>query len=330
VRKLLALLLLLCGGLSSVARGSDSFFRDEREVGSIRDGYRPTKIWWSGWKVSSSEDLWDGCTRSSFPLTYLFDGDPNTIWAYSGTSQRWRRGGWRGRYGLSIWMDKPVALDELWLMNGYNKRRDLFLRNDRIVEMQIWVNDKKEKTVRLSDDMGWHKIALPDRIVQHIGLIFTGIRKGQGTDNDVCVSELALLHRGRKINMKMPEVVMFEDGNRSGDAPLDCALMARNGKVITQGTLAMNGRQEEEWSPSRRYVCALWRFGKAGTILLWVADTRAQRIIKRFYLPQQRNDDLYRKDLLWIENETVEVRWMDYDLESDTETIKHHKEYQIR
>jgi len=334
MRKLL-FLLLLCALPTSGASRSEQFFKPET-ADDIRDGYRPTSIWWNTWKVSSSEELWSGRRLSGFPLTYLFDGNPRTTWAHSSNSQKaqWQHGGWRNRFALHMRTEVPVTTDALWIMNGDNRRPDLFRRNDRVIEMEIWVNDKRLKMVRLSDTMGWHKISLPRRKVQEIGLVMSGIRKGNGPDNDVCLSELALYDRGQKINMKMPQAVLFEDGNESGDAPLDCALIARDGKVITQGTLATSGQQEEEWSPDQSYVCGLWMDPKKYTrpYLFWVADTRAQKVTKRLYLPRQSNVDLYTNDLKWVGNKAVEVRWLKPDWQDDEDEkdiVAHRKIYSV-
>jgi len=314
------------------------FYRDEIEVGNY-DGYRATRIWWKNWSAASSEELWKSRTHHQFPLSHLFDGDPTTTWADSSPRKASKIGRpWRTRFGLEINTESPARIDELWIMNGYNKDQELFLRNDRIVEMQIWINDTKVKTVRLSDRMGWHKMALPPNNFHSIGLLFTGIRQGDGPDNDVCVSEMALRYRGSTLNMKMPRSVFFEDGNYSGDAPLDCALIAAHGgRVITQGVRPNFGLQLEAWNSDVNYVCSSWRTkektssGKAKN-LLWIADVNKQQIVQRAFLPVQKDDDGYLKRLQWLDDKTLEVQWVDFNYgigSGDKETIKFRKQYKV-
>lgn len=314
------------------------FYRSETEVGN-HDGYRATKIWWKNWSVSSSEGLWKSRSHRQFPLSHLFDGDAATTWADSSARKTSEIDGpWRTRFGLRINPENSARIDELWIMNGYNKNRDLFKRNDRIIEMQIWINDTKVKTVRLSDRMGWHKIKLPPNNFRNVGLLFTGIRKGDGPDNDVCVSELALRYKCRKIEMKMPQSIFFEDGNYSGDAPLDCALIAsRGGKVITQGVRPGFGLHEEKWNPKSNLVASAWRtFDKAKSgrekTLLWAADANRKQVVLRGFLPDQKNDSGYSKELAWLNDKTLEVRWIEEDYSTDVikETIKLRKQYKIK
>jgi len=302
------LLLTVFASLPLEVQGAEGFLRDEDETGN-QDGYRPTRIWWNEWSVESSEELHGGRAHTDFPLSYLFDGDAKTTWAHSGTgpNELWQHGGWRSRFALRISTENPVPVDELRIMNGDNRRADLFLRNDRIVEMEIWINDKRTKTVRLSDTMGWHKVALPRQKVKEIGLVFTGIRKGKGPDNDVCVSELALYKVGRKVAMRMPRAVMFDQGNYSGDAPHNYFLIARNGRVITRGRQAS---VDATWSPDNRYVCGVWApgdgWGDTGKDLLWVVNTVGQKVVLRRSLPDRDSSESLI-NLEWRGNSVVEV-----------------------
>ncbi len=171
-----------------------------------------TLISWPGWTCSSTEDLSLGRKHTSFPLTYLFDNDPATAWVFSGTGKHAET----GRTGFAIDLsrdegERAVIVDGIWIMNGYNKSRELFARNNRITELQVYVNWKLVKTVALADSMGWHKISIPQQPVKDMALRFTKFARGR--DDDVCVSEIALYDRGKKVGLKMPKAVEFTEGN---------------------------------------------------------------------------------------------------------------------
>lgn len=268
MRKLVILTFLLCGCVP---------------VWACDAGYQATHIWWRDWRVASSESLWDKQKHTNFPLSHLFDGDKNTTWVFSGSGKNWRKGGWKSRYAIELKPRQPVTLDSLWIMNGYNKRDDLFYRNDRVVQIRITVHTahgETVKTTRLSDKMGWHKVSLPRQTVKKIVVEFTGLLKGQGPDNDLCISELAFFNRGHKIDMKMPELVMFDKGIEGGDPPIYNSLITHNGKAVTRGQVVL---QNPVWSPSNRYVCGVWQNDLASDAeeLLWIVDTTTKKVLLR-------------------------------------------------
>lgn len=157
------------------------------------------------WYVSSSEvpGAQDRTSRRwpHFKLPHLLDGDSKTPWVFRGQGQKnVFEPTWGSRFALSLEATKPVVLDEIRLMNGYNKRPDLFYRNDRVVQVGIAINGKKVKTAFLSDKMGWHAVSIPRQKVETMVIEFVGVRKGKGPDNDVCLSELAFFNRGRAIS----------------------------------------------------------------------------------------------------------------------------------
>jgi hypothetical protein len=94
---------------------------------SWADGHPPS-IGWNGWSVSSNE-RWslESGPQPKFPLRYpltnLFDGDPNTTWVFE-DSQRSRAEAIEKRPkedkhpSLVLVPRKPVVMDGLWLMNG--------------------------------------------------------------------------------------------------------------------------------------------------------------------------------------------------------------------
>jgi hypothetical protein len=274
--------------------------------------YVPTHIEWKDWWVASSENLYAGCIHTRYPLTHLLDGDPRTAWVFSGTGQC--RDGWRSRQALALAPREPTVIDSLWLMNGYNKSRELFLRNNRVVQIRLSVNGKTLKTATLSDKMGWHKVSLPRQAVRHLQIEFTGLRRGR--DDDLCLSELALYNNGRQIDMHMPSAVMFSEGGRRGGSHR--ALVSHRGEIIARDDVGEGGMVA--WSPNGRYVASVETVRptgdrnpqsairnpqsaiRRGRPQLWVADVTTGRVIYRQTLPRTEIAGLQ-----WKDHRTVEV-----------------------
>lgn len=234
-------------------------------------------IWWPGWRITSSEELSQGVKYGNrddiptYPLSRLFDGDPNTSWVYSATQPEWDRDVSPSRYGIAIEHDTPFLIDGLRIMNGQNESPRRFAKNNRVVSIRVTLHSKDGKIVRtfkLPDKMGWHNINLPTTKLRRITIEFTGITAGPA--HDLCISELELLFGGRKIDLHMPRAVMYYNGLEGCGA---FYLILPTGKMLDG--IAMDAGFADEWSPSNRYVS-----GIAGPdIRLWFADVTEGRII---------------------------------------------------
>ena len=189
--------------------------------------HAPTGVWWNGWRIESSEEAFLGRRHGSYPLTYMFDGKPATAWVYSGRQAEWSaqwkglvRRQWHGDCAVSLEPDKPIALEGIRIMNGYNKSKAVFAQNDRVAEVEIWSgskgSDRLVKRVNLADKMGWHAVSLPARKYARLTLVFT--KRFVGKEHDLCISELELWAAGRKVDLHVPKLVMSTDGGESGDA----------------------------------------------------------------------------------------------------------------
>lgn len=259
-------------------------------------GSGPTSISWSGWTIQSSERLWTGRMHSSYPMTYLFDDNPRTAWVWSGQQEKrptHEDKFWRSRYALLLRPSKPVEIDQVRIMNGYNRRADLFHRNNRVVELTVsrdggmgstWGCDSRLlKKANLKDSMGWHSVSLPRRRVESLMLSFTGIRRGR--DNDVCISGIELWNRGRKIDMKMPAAVHYDSGSIDdgfiGKAPYGYAVEGlvdwRRNVAIADNNYLEDGLR---WSPSGRFVCGVHENPKTGALDLWIADAQRAKVLR--------------------------------------------------
>jgi len=157
------------------------------------------------WRISSSEASGEEDATSKrwphFKLPHLMDGNAATPWVFRGQGRKdVFSATWGKRHALMFErQSKPVAVDEIRLMNGYNKRADLFKRNDRVVQIGIAVNGKKIKTAYLSDKMGWHSVSLPRLDTASLVIELIGVGKGKGKDNDICLSEVAFFNRGKRV-----------------------------------------------------------------------------------------------------------------------------------
>lgn len=184
---------VLCLGSASMSRLAVAC--DEEETTSAQVG---------AWTIGSSEVPGEqDATSRKFPhfkLGHLMDNNANTPWVFrgKGTANVFSPT-WGKRHALLFTREKAVEIDEIWIMNGYNKRKDLFYRNDRVVQMGIGINDKKIKVAALSDKRGWHKVSIPRQKVTDVLLEIIGVRKGRGADNDICLSEIAFYNRGKRV-----------------------------------------------------------------------------------------------------------------------------------
>lgn len=277
---------------------------------SHADGYNGYS--WQGWRLSTSEgfnlesnggnDSNLRNNRVAFPMTQLLDGDPNTTWVWDDAVWKKRNkatGGDSDYYkvrSLEVSSEKNVVADELWVMNGYNKSQDLFRRNDRVIEIRIHLDNKTLKKVALSDKMGWHKISIPRRTFKNLKIDLTKIRKGSGEDNDICLSELALYSKGKKVDFKMPRAAIYQLSYCCGGTAW---LINRGGRVLIEAPVGEGGAVV--WSPNGNRVAGLDYTGRGQKI--WIADANAPRIIRRHQF--KLKDYRYGFDLSWKGNQAL-------------------------
>lgn len=245
----------------------------------------PSRVWWPNWTISSSEELSGGIEYSkngytpTFPLSLMFDGDAKTAWVYSAKSKEFQRP-FRSRYGIEMKPKTPVTIDGLRLLNGQNIDRARFLRNKRVMRIRVTMEVGKAKIVRtfsLSDKMGFHDVSLPRRKINSLRVEFIGFKNGNH-DNDLCISELQLTHRGEKIDLKMPRAVMFYDGLEGCGA----SYLLR-GNTMLDG-IGLDDGSFDEWSVNGRYVAGENGAGGNETrSYVWIADVWQGKIVRKIY-----------------------------------------------
>jgi hypothetical protein len=63
-------------------------------------------------------------------------------------------------------------------MNGYNKNRDTFRKNDRVAEIQVATSEDERFELHLSDKGGWQRFKGPVKpahwIALHIARVYPG------------------------------------------------------------------------------------------------------------------------------------------------------------
>ncbi len=261
-----------------------------------------TFVEWRGWNISSNEGLWAGRKHTAYPLTYLVDGDPNTAWVFSGIQAGAKDYSYYhpGPYHQWIQFDGRVYADRLSIMNGYNRSKKLFQRNNRITQINLIINEEPVKTVVLADRMGWHDISFPRQLCRSIRLVFTGVQKGP--DNDTCISEVVLHDRGKKIDFGLPKMVLLSPGE-VGDADwIDNYYIATvSGKIA----FGVDGETLPAWSPSHRRI-AFPDSKQSGGVWIRIVDLVEGRSIyyKRLAVLSKNDYILGLDDMKWT-GETV-------------------------
>lgn len=271
----------------------------------------PANIKWHQWEVGSN-DGWSVDTNPDIqmqhspayllqhPMTYLFDGHPTTTWVYADANFK------ASAKGSAFWGDKcralwlstehPVVIDSIRLMNGDNESAAAYPRHDRIIRMELAINGKAIKEVALADEMGWHKVSFPRQRVGSIRLDFTGIRKGAKPNSNICISEIELLNRGRKIDMRMPRAAVFVVPGCCGTG--QNYLLSRNGRVLATGEYGEG--LDVEWNQNSSLVAGVDLNGIKTQ--LWVADLSQGRVVLRARL---KGGNVSR--LMWRSRHTIEV-----------------------
>lgn len=259
----------------------------------------PASIWWPGWEISSSEELSQGVKyrqkwdAPGFPLTRLFDGDTKTAWVYSATSREFDSAIWRTRYGLQLSPNKPIMLDSIRIVNGQNASPARFKANHRARIVQITLTNGKARHIhlrQLSDKQGWQTLKFPRSQAKEITLEFPQFTRSPTKGADFCLSEIELRNGGRKIDWKMPQLVMYYNG-LEGDA--DAPLLVRRDGFPLDG-IAIDAGYTDDWSPSGRYVSGV----AGGEDRLWVYDaSKGSKISKSSPPPMTPADRKWLRQL---------------------------------
>lgn len=256
-------------------------------------------VQWPGWTIETT-DMIPHEEASKYPIENMIDGDPRTAWVYSkpvryeGESlYTYKVAG--SAYAILLKPDKPVQLDGIRLMNGYNKSDAIFKRNNRIVKLDIYENDylsdhkaTKIKTVTLSDRMGWHNISLPARKYRGLVLLVRG--QVEGRDRDTCVSEVQLVSKGKAVDWNRPAAYLKNNGDECGCGST-WSVVSR-GKVLAE-TRAMNWPSV---SPDGRFAAGIGADDR-----VWVVDLHGAKVVRRWKVKKEDAND----KLGWADSHTL-------------------------
>jgi hypothetical protein len=185
--------------------------------------YQSASAVWKDWTIDlQSHPLG---LRNHYPISNLFDGDAATAWVFEHPTKTKEPdmppGPVKSPYQITLTPNDPVVIDSIQLMNGYNKSRATFGRNDRALHVEVWARDENapegERVIAsswLKDTMGWHMLRIPEKKYDSLTIVFSGIRKGK--DSDLALSELCFISRGKQVPWHLPKVAMMTHGSECG------------------------------------------------------------------------------------------------------------------
>lgn len=237
-----------------------------------------------GWTISTSENLYTK-GPSSYPIQNMLDGDPATAWVYRGrdypkpvtyNGQRFDGSYYIGFERELPWLhgeDDEFFVDELRIMNGYNKSPQHFLQNSRAVEIELfdgrpWGQEKPLRTVKLSDEMGMKSVRVPARKYHALYVRVSGIARGP--IDDLCISEIQIRAAGKPL-IKLGPTFAESLGSECGCGTV-VTLRTRSGKHVGKTNVESG---EPGFDPTGRTYAGIDRN------VLWTADARTGRILSR-------------------------------------------------
>ncbi|HXH60039.1 MAG TPA: hypothetical protein VNI20_01635 [Fimbriimonadaceae bacterium] len=191
--------------------------------------YMPVRLQWLKWAVG-----YENHNEIEYPVHEYFignmiDGDPKTAFMVGGTQEYVEHNGVdnivanpKGDFLPIVYIElpKPMNVDGLRIMPGYNKSEEIFKRNNRITRLAIYdgsweswsPDDGTPITVaKFDDSMGWKTVRFKSRSVDKIQLQIKDWAKG--TDNDFCISEIQLLSGGKPVDWQRTPTMLYTSGS---------------------------------------------------------------------------------------------------------------------
>lgn len=228
-----------------------------------------------------------GKTHTSYPLQYLADGDPNTAWVFSGLktfSAESIPSPYSDRQFIRIESDRPISVDQIRIMNGYNKSAELFRKNDRITGIEIWNGNYPETRLakaELPDAMGWHRIRFKRLKTNSLVVKFTKLAPGD--IRDLCVSELRLFNSGTEIPFRLPAALLSSKGSECGCGS-SWNVVSRTDALIMRST----GGERPEPLLSKSGKAIVGYDDENQKVEIWVVDTRKGQVVHRYTVVRQK------------------------------------------
>ena len=113
----------------------------------------------------------------------LIDNNLSTAWVEG------KKGDGLGE-GITIEFSQPTSVSQIELRNGYNKRKDLYVKNSRVSDLRVEMSDGFTSSFALSDRGTWQRIDIPStNLVNWIKISIGGVFRGTKY-RDTAITEL--------------------------------------------------------------------------------------------------------------------------------------------
>jgi hypothetical protein len=302
-------------------------------IGLAALDYMPPTIYWMGQYAGYEyHDQRGSEPAHSYPVRQMLDGDPNTAWmvgglkVYSQSTDEWVND-FAATISPKLFFvfPKPLRIDGVRIMPGYNKSTEVFRRNNRITGVSLYSAteggqhtyiEKPFRKARLKDAMGWQEVKFTPRNATVFQIEVTDFVKG--TDNDFCVSEIQFLSGGEPIDWELTPLLLSTSGSQCGCGTM-WHVVNREGKAIREAGTA----EFDSWAadPSGRYV-----FSNALTknnFQFYVLDMQKGLFVARTDRPRQQDSYVTFPEVAWKSGQVVaRVSWEGTNSKEETITLK--------
>ncbi len=196
-----------------------------------------TRVMFPGWRITTSEDAWANEElrkgMKHYPISNLVDGDLTTAWVFEGPKgdaaviehNHIRSTGAAFGSGVSEWIefeaispDAPM-IDAVGIVNGYAKSPAIYMRNNRVTRIRVdgggssW-KPEWTKSADIQQVMWTQVIPVPETRGDRVRITVEAVERGE--DNDLCISELQLYHRGQAVLPVPPPHMLYSAGSDCG------------------------------------------------------------------------------------------------------------------
>ncbi|MHB9026245.1 MAG: NADase-type glycan-binding domain-containing protein [Armatimonadota bacterium] len=205
------------------------------------DGTR-TGITWPGWRVETSEVS----DAPGYPITFMFDSSAKSAWvhhfvpdpkSFESLPRNPAPHGVGATISISCdaqYLNRQFfTIDGLGIINGYAKDSATYWRNNRIRAIRVHLrmkNDTWGQTFSLRETREVQRISFPRQSVSQIEIEV--VKVDQGQDDDLCISELMLFNRSKRIPWNLTPVVLYNPQNDCGCGGLSFSLMHAVGTML--------------------------------------------------------------------------------------------------
>ena len=144
------------------------------------------------------------------------------------------------------------------------------MRNDRIKDLEVWAQalEGDRRLIgkyRLQDRMGWQTISFKPNEFKYLVLSVTS--RYRGTENDLCISEVELMNRGKKVEMHMPNYVDMTHGD-------DCGCFSDHYRVPPSGRMSLHDNDPPP--------CAIWGDPPTGVKVEYIDGRHGKPTVYKF------------------------------------------------